>query len=52
MAIDMACTVTESGAETSRYTLSYVEDMRISLIRSWVYPEVTYVSTYESIEAK
>ncbi len=52
MAIDMACTVTEGGAETSRYTLSYVEDMRISLIRSWVYPEVTYLSTYESIEVK
>lgn len=52
MAIDMVCRVTEGGAETSRYTLSYVEDMRINLIRSWVYPEATYVSTYESIEAK
>lgn len=52
MAIDMVCRVTEAGAETSRYTLSYVEDMRINLIRSWVYPEATYVSTYSSIKAK
>jgi len=52
MAIDMICTETE-GAETSRrYTMSYVEDMRINLIRSWVYADATYVSTYQSIEAK
>lgn len=49
-AIDLNCRVTDQGAETTRYTLSYLEDLRINLIRTWVYPEASYVSTYESVE--
>jgi hypothetical protein len=52
MAIDMNCRVTDRGAETSRYTLSYLEDLRINLVRTWIYPEATYISTYESVEVE
>jgi len=52
MAIDMNCRVTDRGTETSRYTLSYLEDLHINLIRTWVYPEATYISTYESVEVE
>lgn len=49
MAIDVNCRTTERGVEISRYTFSYLEDLRINLGRTWVYPEGTYTITYNSV---
>lgn len=52
MAIDMECTVNSPQEATYRYTLSYLEDLRFTLLRNGTTLESTYVATYKSIETE